>query len=820
MTCTIVIYSISGLIPSGGAGPTALRITGKAFSCPAVSVSSSVTGSSGVIAISPNNGFDVTLPLTTPVACGELVSAVTVKCIDNACFATMRDFQLECCRITINILNGFAAFGLHPTDLSITGTAFGCPGDHVVVATSITAGATTVAVDPVTGTYIANLKIPMTVACDTPVDITVSCAQDPACRRLVTLPLNCPDCLRAALTYTASPCINGAQPVTLSGTVMLPAGSTLDLRWDYGDPLSPALSPPFTVDNSGGTATTPHVVQSPPHSYPPGNYTAYLRPEPPIECDPVPIDVTTSCGSCPTISSRTLVGPCMADETSPNQGCREVTFELTSFTPPLPPAATATVSWAYGGPDCTGATTAVTTVTGVPHTHKAYFQHRPAGYTVTAFVSIVDSTGALVCSPPIAVKFALPSTTAPPAVNVDPCLPCPDKVSVNRQNPASPPLPSPHEQFVASIAWPAGTLSPPTPTGLDWVVTLPGATGQAAPQARSHTPLVPGGPIDVIDTTSAGQWTGDAAAIMGGAVNLTAGGNYAVGATAKFPFQAGLPTNPDGTTVCNLTGSTSFTIPTKVSCAQITGINVSVPGCAAPAGGVATELTASVTNSSGVLGSYEWDFGDPASGVANTTTTSVPTAQHTFGAPGNYAVTLTIHRPASCPPTTQTATSTVSISACPCPEGQHRDASGKCVPDTPPTPPTPPVDIGCCVLIIAWGVAHIATGIALYFNFWWLSLALGIVATILLGLWIGLCCWPCAIRFWTCCTLLGWQFVFNSILTGTLYGLLAGANLPGNPAVVAAFTAATAVFALLLGITRCPFPNPLFPPQWPPCRCP
>ena len=42
----------------------------------------------------------------------------------------------------------------------------------------------------------------------------------------------------------------------------------------------------------------------------------------------------------------------------------------------------------------------------------------------------------------------------------------------------------------------------------------------------------------------------------------------------------------------------------------------------------------------GSLVDWEWDFGDPASGAANTS--KEPYASHTYGAPGRYRVTLTV----------------------------------------------------------------------------------------------------------------------------------------------------------------------------------
>jgi PKD repeat protein len=67
---------------------------------------------------------------------------------------------------------------------------------------------------------------------------------------------------------------------------------------------------------------------------------------------------------------------------------------------------------------------------------------------------------------------------------------------------------------------------------------------------------------------------------------------------------------------------------------------------AAPAAGQAVSFTDGSSDPDGTIVHWHWDFGDPASGAADTVDTSDAAAggrpQHTFGAPGTYTVTLTV----------------------------------------------------------------------------------------------------------------------------------------------------------------------------------
>jgi hypothetical protein len=218
----------------------------------------------------------------------------------------------------------------------------------------------------------------------------------------------------------------------------------------------------------------------------------------------------------------------------------------------------------------------------------------------------------------------------------------------------------------------------------------------------------------------------------------------------------------------------------------------------------------------------------------------------------------------SCNPT---ATGPFTIPACPCPTGQHRDstsgecvdntcpagqhwdsASGKCVddncpagqhwdsesakcipdtatpPDGTPSAPTPSGGGGgfdlCCFLIWWWGISHLVAGSLLYFGNWIAGVISSAVATIVLGIWMAVCCWPCALTFWRCCTLLKWVIMFNDFLVITLFGFFAAGGLHGVW-VVLAFGLVSTIVRIAMGASKCgAIPNIFDPTTWPPCRCP
>jgi len=72
----------------------------------------------------------------------------------------------------------------------------------------------------------------------------------------------------------------------------------------------------FEIDNTAGTAITPHTVPpyspsvpSPSQDYSPGAFSAELivtdAQGVPLECDKIPLAVVASCGQCPSVTVST-----------------------------------------------------------------------------------------------------------------------------------------------------------------------------------------------------------------------------------------------------------------------------------------------------------------------------------------------------------------------------------------------------------------------------------------------------------------------------------------------------------------------------------
>lgn len=151
---------------------------------------------------------------------------------------------------------------------------------------------------------------------------------------------------------------------------------------------------------------------------------------------------------------------------------------------------------------------------------------------------------------------------------------------------------------------------------------------------------------------------------------------------------------------------------------------------------------------------------------------------------------------------------------------------------TPDVPPPPPNSFSwCCFLIIAWMIVNTIFGVMLYYGvpFMWpvgtiISIVVGAIATILLGIWLFLCCGKCALKFWRCCVLWQWQFIGVSWI-GIIFGLLEVASkwvpiLGGNRLVLGIYSTLAGAIALILAIAECGrLPNPFDPSTWPACCC-
>ena len=576
MACQIAIRSINGVVPVGAtqSNPTHLRVTGTAFGCTGgVLLTSNVTApmaSGQARPIDGNGRFVIDEPILPGVAvsCGDQVN-VTVTCASDPNCADADSVPLKCCELTINEVVGFGAQkALAPTAILVSGTLRGCATDQVEVWTdpAVTTPVTQT-VDQATGVF--SVELPVATALP-PGTLPPLCGSDhfvvhARCKGATgsagcgdvwkRTPLPCTQCFRAQIAASVGPCSGNPPmaPVTFTAQVALPANGTGQFEWHHPDG---SVTGPFPVTISSGAPQATITIPPETKSYPAGTHTVELRRVDVGECPPAQYTFTVNCAGCPQVSVSVSVGACVTAP-GPLKDSRPVIYTL-GFTPPLG-TDTAWTTFSYGGPDANGmASSAAIPFTGAgPHSHTANLKHKPTGYTSTAAITVISAQGAVLCQPPqIAVSFATPGTN-PPAVGVDPCLPCPMRVKVTEDQPM-PALPAPHRRLTAEVEWaspPAPPPPPPSPVSFDWTIRLP--DGREA--------KILNGPA-VITTQAGPNWTWTGPGSSGGAVDLTQPGAYSVSAHAKFASNSGLPSDPvTGVSSCVLTGSWPFTIAGSVT---------------------------------------------------------------------------------------------------------------------------------------------------------------------------------------------------------------------------------------------------------------
>ena len=736
------------------------------------------------------------------------------------------------CQITSVSVDVQPGSGLAPTGLIVRGnlTCQNAAATVVTVSTNVT-GVATGAPDPA-GNFSFVVPVTTPVVCGSKANVSIvgQCKDGSSCSYQNTVVLDCGACARANLSATQSPCSGGLQPIELNADIVIPAGATYTFYWQTGSSLVPN-SAQFMISNVGGLPSTVHTAPPFTANYPPGNYVARLVQVSPAssECPRLEIPIVATCVSCPSVTGSANVGAC-----DPN-GHRTVTYTLT-FSPPIPQGATASAVITYGGSDVNGNTSgqaSINTAAGTVSSATLAATFAPGTYQAVVVLSVTSQ--GQTCS---AVVFSFPT------VVVGSCLPCPLDVTVAVATPPAnwciPPTgpATGVANLLATVVWPTGAAPHPAPTEFDWTVTLP--NGLTAKQSNVPPNVATNADSCRVDTAS--NWTGSGSA--GGAINLNQVGTYSISVVAKFPPSAGLPTNQDGTSQCNLSGSGSFalalcsvTVPPPCPSILITATNAS---CADPAAGTSATITfaATVIDPAGLATGIDWNFGDPASGAQNTLSTppGVLTATHSFASAGSYPVTASLKVTGTCSPRGGSTTASLSqiIPTCPCPPGMARNASGVCVPTTPPPPPPSTSSTLCCFLIGAWTVLSIAFSLMLFYrvySYWPVGtiifIVVGGLATVALGVWIALCCWPCALTFWRCCVFLQWQFVMASI-SATIMGILQflcsrGVSVVcGDQTILFIYTGyIVALFALLSSIASCGrLPNPFDPRTWPPCCCP
>lgn len=614
--CQVQIISVNGIVPLGSINPTQLKVTGYLTNCLSgqVVVSSSITAPSPPTApVYLGGGFVVLLNITPAnVACDTQVN-VHAECYQTpGCYDNYAG-PLKCCDVVISLFDAVVTPGsLTPSQIRVTGTLKGCISDQVIVGPvyntlsglPVTGPSLPKPVDPVTGSFIVQLPITAAVQCDDNLTVTAECYTNPGCKSTPKSGrLDCPQCARALVSIVnAGPCTGSPpkQPITLGATINIAKGTMGYFKWNYGD--GSPLGPLFEIDNTGGTATTAHIVPpyTPlqlPHDYSPGTYVAELivtnAQGSPLECDRIPLQVVATCNQCPdVIVSANQPGPCI-------NGKRKVTLitNVNSL-----PAATA-FQWLFG--DSQQGLAKSVTATGSwptpPDPLVNEHEYLPGTYTAQ-LVNIV--------SPNCSMGIVTVTFTVNPCPNI--C--CPTVVLDSPQVTGCAPS-SAVATFNAQLSWQAGCTQV-APTSFEWTLNGPGGKKYQKSTTLPST-----------DTTAGWKDTGGNPMV----VQFSAGGNYSVSMTAIIPGVS-LP--------CNPTDTIAFTV--SACCPQLIGpLNASEK----PGDPCTWIFSAQVSNPNSAAVTYEWTFQDGA-----TAATSLPQVEHTYavGSITTGSTTLTLKSP-NCP---------------------------------------------------------------------------------------------------------------------------------------------------------------------------
>lgn len=404
-----------------------------------------------------------------------------------------------------------------------------------------------------------------------------------------------------------------------------------------------------------------------------------------------------------------------------------------------------------------------------------------------------------------------PTDTRPfQVVAPPPCCPAgdpniaPNGVSVAATVSGAPPVAS----LVATVHWPAN-CPPVAPTRYVWELTSP--TG-----VRFTRSTMAG----TADTTSG--WN------PGGAVALTPG---------SYTVQCALDLTGTAAAGCVAFGANQVVVPgtPPSACCPAVSLSTAVSAGVPPR----ASFNAATSGCPGMTPSaYLWQVTDTATGQVFQKTTAAPSADDTGFSPplvlqaaATYSVTVTPSYTGTALPPGCNATSAASTlrPTTPAP------TPGPTVVPTPAPTPMPGGFSWCCFLVVAWAIVNAAFGMLFYYGayqYWPVGtiifIVVGAIATILLAIWLIVCCGRCALTFWRCCVLWQWQFISAGWIV-TVLGVIQGAcQIPllsflcGQPWVLGLYAGyLVALIAALSAIGGCGrLPNPFDPRTWPPCCCP
>ena len=470
-----------------------------------------------------------------------------------------------------------------------------------------------------------------------------------------------------------------------------------------------------------------------------------------------------------TVTPSVTVGACAAN------GNRLPSILTVTFTPPLPSLTTYSVYWADGiSPPTTVPMPPGTVATGATLSSLMRSANYLGGntYYPSASVTYTVPGGQVVT---VFVSFTTPIGAANGTVVIDQCPATVPKtcydIHVSHSGPQSPCIKGSGQSVTVDFT---AEITPATPPYMGRV------TWQVRDSATNNLlPLPSPTPTDSNLTFKFDQK-----------------GRYKVTATLDVQAGCNISSQPNDVDIIDIVDCECPSIIGSPKGIEVTKIN----GCS-------FSFSIQINNPSTNSPTITWNFDDgtgPHVGLGSSVNWDYPALTS-----GKKNVTVTVTN--SDPSCSDMATAGVEVK---CDEPIPPD-------DTPPPPPPPSGGFDlCCFLIWWWGLSHLVTGSLLYFGLWVAGIISAAIATIVLAIWIGVCCWPCALRFWQCCTLLKWVIMFNDALVVTLFGIYALGGA-GNPWVLAAFGLVSTLCRAAMSASKCgTIPNIFDPTTWPPCRCP
>ena len=704
MTCSVTIQHVNFVTTT----PThRLRVTGLAPGCWEVTLTTTpaVIALPGPVTAMPDGSgrFRFDVPLTQSFTCNTAnPPTVTVSCSGKYNTHDVCDpgvwtgVTVPCCEGAVTVVKGIVPLrSLTPTQLSVEGTCFGCASNMVTISADkiLPAGGSlplvtpsTVMVDPLTGGFThAFPLIASGVTCADPIVVNAVCSSG-ACNIAPFRGASTARNVLAELAVAVAPCAQPTDPntqVTITARIGLPKGAVRDFELDFGNGQPPCT---FTIDNSMGDTDAVYQQQctSLYSTHNPVPYKAILRIPILHECPPVDVDFDVNCEGCPGVTTAVTVGNCVIAGASIDPrtvGTRPVRFRVDVPTG-VPANLKTTAIFTYGAPDQRPPIPTLTPpFPGFSYSHGTLPSRmgagpieeevflRPGSYLSNVTLTFQQGTQ-FFCPLQPPIDLSTRPAGQPPMVDVPGCIPYPRSrrfSSRRRRALRRPP---------ALLLYRRTGRSRPMSTGRRFrrrTRPLCSTSGLSPGRRRRRTRKRESWPVRLRRRTPSQPRTDKAGRVRWRRARAESTSRQAVTMPSRsrriirlLPVcrstrrrtrsRARRRARPSSRSQGRLLGTAQ----------TLGGINSSPspPPCADPMQSLTATVDFTATGTNLGSGPYNWDFGDPASGAANTLTTTTPTpARHVYSMSGSFPVKVTIPAQGNCPETEWM--SGVTIPACP-----------------------------------------------------------------------------------------------------------------------------------------------------------